>query len=200
MITEKEINISSRWGTSCNQLLTQPGRRGLAVFFPGSGYPVDAPLLYYLRQAALEEGLSCLSIDYGFYRAGIEFERSFLPTLVKECLEAISMTDIPSYIVAKSIGTVVAGEVCCQMSWFPKWLWLTPIPLTLPYIENFGGEILFGTEDRFFPQEIANTVGGNVTKFEGATHALTVPGNWRMSLEVLERVTELGAVFFKGKE
>ncbi|HHX77728.1 MAG TPA: hypothetical protein GX697_05205 [Firmicutes bacterium] len=203
MFKRTELPVASHWGVTIrNQLLTRPDAKGLAVFFPGNAYPGEGPLLYYLRLAAQEAGFNCLNINYGFYGAGADITHALFGTVISESLEALSKAkQIPDIIIAKSMGTIIGGEICNRQNWSPRCFWLTPVTATLPYIERLGGEVVYGTADNLFPPEAAAELekmeGVKITAIEKANHSLDIPGDWRTSLDILHKITETGVSFLK---
>ena len=90
----------------------------LAVFFPGIGYTVDKPLMYYSRKLAAEAGYEILLMNYtGFpkkIRGDSKRMMESLRIARKQTEEMLSDVDLNScsslLFVGKSIGTIVAAE------------------------------------------------------------------------------------------
>lgn len=202
MIISTDILVRSKWGiTVRNQLLTQSEAKGLAVFMPGRGYPGEGPLLYYARLVALEAGLNCLNVNYGFFGAGAAISNEELDDVFAESLEAVDKTgQIPDFMVGKSLGTVIIGEICAQKNWQPRCMWLTPLEHTMPHIKRLGGMVVYGTKDIHFPSIVADSLSGlsniTVNAINGANHSLTIPGNWQASMKTLKDIAGMAAEFF----
>ena len=91
----------------------------LAVFFPGIGYTVDKPLLYYSRKIAAEQGYEIKLLPYQGFPSKIMGDRGRMEESFRIALEQtqqmLSEMDLSQYekllFVGKSIGTIVAAKV-----------------------------------------------------------------------------------------
>ena len=99
----------------------KPGK--LAVFFPGIGYTVDKPLLYYSRKIAAELGYEIKLLPYQGFPAKIQgdagrMQKSFQIAL-SQAQEMLSETDFSAYdeilFVGKSIRTIVAAKIASDL-------------------------------------------------------------------------------------
>lgn len=128
----------------------------LAVFFPGIGYTVDKPLMYYSRKIAAEQGYEIKLLPYqGFppkiLGDGGRMQESFRIAL-RQTEEMLRETDLPScselLFVGKSIGTIVAAKIASDMGIKDRvrFVFYTPLEETF----SFGVEkavVFTGTND-----------------------------------------------------
>ena len=90
----------------------------IAVIFPGVGYHVDKPLLYYSRKLAGKYGYEIVCADYGTLPSGIKGDEKKMYAAYEQALAnvtaGLSEVDFSSYdrvlFISKSIGTAVAAS------------------------------------------------------------------------------------------
>ena len=93
--------------------------RKLAVFFPGIGYTIDKPLMYYSRKIAAAAGYEIKLLPYAGFPDKIQgdadrIQESYRIALTQseEMLAGMDMTAYDEIVfIGKSIGTVVAAEL-----------------------------------------------------------------------------------------
>lgn len=126
----------------------------LAVFFPGIGYHVDKPLLYYSRKIAKKYCYDEICIDYGIPESALNNSESTKEEVAalaiakaKEKLSEIVLVQYDDVIfIAKSIGTIVAGAVASELGIKPRFILFSPIRKAFMY--EFRNAIAFhGTVD-----------------------------------------------------
>lgn len=121
--------------------------KSLAVLFPGIGYNVYRPLLYFSKKMLLAKGYEVIDIKY-----------DELPRDLDKCFKIaygnaksqLSDIDINSYdkviFVSKSIGTVIAGKLNTDIDKKIDNIYFTPVAQSLDVINDYG--IVFsGTSD-----------------------------------------------------
>ena len=94
----------------------------LAVFFPGIGYTVDKPLMYYSRKIAAEQGYEIKLLPYQGFPPKIQGDagrmRESFRIALRQSEEMLQETDISSFseifFVGKSIGTIVAAKIAAE--------------------------------------------------------------------------------------
>ena len=94
----------------------------LAVFFPGMGYTVDRPLLYYSKRLAEELGYDIKLISFSGFpqvtRGDFEKIRECFDLASSQAKEQLLGLDLKSYkdivFISKSIGTVAAAEAALE--------------------------------------------------------------------------------------
>ncbi len=97
---------------------TQNAEKTLAVFFPGIGYHVDKPLLYYSRKLAKELGFECINISYGDMPENVKGnskkkQEAFI-TAKKSVCKILDSVDFSKYeriiFISKSLGSILAAD------------------------------------------------------------------------------------------
>ena len=99
----------------------------IAVIFPGVGYHVDKPLLYYSRKLAGQYGYEIVCADYGKLPSGIKGDMKKMYEAYEQALanvtEKFADLDFHSYdrvlFISKSIGTAVAASMMPNMKLAP---------------------------------------------------------------------------------
>lgn len=179
----------------------------LAIIFPGVGYTCAKPLLYYTAQLAAEYDYEVIRLDYGMDIHNFKGKtmEDLIPVAVtaKERILAqmkeinpIQYKDI--LMISKSIGTVIACKVQEELAWDKKTarhFWMTPIPLTLPYLENFSGLFVAGTGDPYISKELVEKAAfehpdktGKI--FPVCNHSLEIHGDTKGNIQRLSEVVE----------
>ena len=91
----------------------------LAVLFPGIGYHIDKPLLYYSAKLA-----------------------QAVQTALSATEEQLTTIDWTAYdrvfFLSKSIGTAIAARYAVQHNIHPRQVYYTPIEQALPYLDPTG--------------------------------------------------------------
>lgn len=182
-------------------------RKKLAVIFPGVGYTCAKPLLYYTAQLAGEYGYEVLRLDYG---ADIHSFRGrtmddLVPVIdsaqerILPRLREISEEEYGEILmISKSIGTVIACRIQEELGWkkgHVRHFWMTPIPLTLPYLAEAEGYFLAGTGDPYISRELVEEAAAgypdkNGGIFPGCNHSLEIPGDTKGNIRNLSEVIE----------
>lgn len=127
----------------------------IAVFFPGTGYHCDKPLLYYAREVAKEAGYNeQIKIEYVYDFDSVkdfeELEKTY-PILLEQIEKQLGGINWRQYedilFVSKSMGTVMAATYAEKHNLSEvKHIWLTPVEQA--YKMSKGKPIVFiGTKD-----------------------------------------------------
>ncbi|MGN7457964.1 alpha/beta hydrolase [Paenibacillus pasadenensis] len=201
---KKWIHAPSACGTEIRCRLVRQeggGSRSLAVLFPGRGYSCDMPVLYYAGKSAMEAGYDLLNLEYG-YQAARREPKSFeemTAAASADCAEVLRPL-LERYdrlaFIGKSIGTVVSGLTLEALKEEGKekeirHLFLTPLAQTIPFMLQYGGLAVAGTNDPAFgPEELRRieaAEGIELLQPEGADHALET-GEAGQSLDMLRMV------------
>lgn len=179
------------------------GGKALVVLLPGFGYGHDKPLLHYARRAAQRGGLAVEAVDYGplpreedlACRVRRAFPAAFAAAAAQldAAAEREEWRDV--YLVGKSFGTLIAGELASQRPALPiRQICLTPVPAALPYLER--PDCLWaacGDADPLLTgaalARMRALLGSRLQVFAGANHSLEVPGDPMASIEILRQVT-----------
>lgn len=135
----------------------------LAVIFPGVGYTCAKPLLYYTAAMAEEYGYETIRLDYG---KDIHSFKGRTPDALKPVTQLALSRVMPALLdlsaasyeevlfISKSIGTVIAcqAEKELTLSRPVRHFLMTPIPATLPYLNNIEGFFSQGRQIPIFLQ------------------------------------------------
>ena len=89
----------------------------IVVIFPGVGYHVDKPLLYYSKKLAAQNGYEIKEVPYGKFPKGVKgsrekMEKAFFSALEQagEILKDIDFSEYEDVLfISKSVGTAVAS-------------------------------------------------------------------------------------------
>ena len=115
----------------------------LSVFFPGIGYTVDKPLLYYSRKIASKYDYEIKLLPYGGFPEKVKGDRGRMvksfEIALEQAREMLRETDLAAYdeilFVGKSIGTIVAAKLAAE-SRVPERIRMvlyTPLPDTFSF-------------------------------------------------------------------
>ena len=133
----------------------------LAVLFPGIGYHIDKPLLYYSAKLARARGCDLLAVQYPALPTGLRGHTEKIEQAVQTALSAaeeqLTAIDWTAYdrvfFLSKSIGTAIAARYAVQHNIHPRQVYYTPIEQALPYLDPTG--IAFhGTADPWANTEL----------------------------------------------
>jgi predicted alpha/beta-hydrolase family hydrolase len=151
---------------------------GTAVLVPGSGYPPQAPLLFFAGQALLQHGWRVVHHWWSPPEGAATRELdAWVCTEVEGALPASGR----ALIVGKSLGTRAAPLAAARG--LPA-IWLTPLfgrRLLEAYGANPAPQLLVGgTADQLWDREAARALEGptrTVVEVPDADHAMLVPGD-----------------------
>ena len=155
----------------------------LAVLFPGIGYHIDKPLLYYSAKLARARGCDLLAVQYPALPTGLRghaeknrtgcADRAFCRrgTAYYHRLDRLR----PCFFLSKSIGTAIAARYAVQHNIHPRQVYYTPIEQALPYLDPTG--IAFhGTADPWANTEMITNgcrkIGIPLYLTENANHSM----------------------------
>ena len=110
----------------------------LALVFPGIGYTVDKPLLYFSRKIAAENGYEIKLLPYTGFPPKILGDREKMTESYRIALsqsrEMLSDVDFTAYdeflFIGKSIGTAVAAQIAAEIPRPVRLLLYTPLEET----------------------------------------------------------------------
>lgn len=155
----------------------------LAVVFPGVGYHVDKPLLYYAKDLAASLGYEIIEIKYGDLPSRIKgspekMRRAFTISL-ENALSSLKEVEWEKYeevlFISKSIGTAVAAEAANQMGIKTRNIYYTPVAETFQFSVQ-PGIAFHGTADSWVEtgvlQKFCAVHGIPLFITEGANHSM----------------------------
>ena len=166
----------------------------LVVMFPGVGYTMDFPLLYYASFLYEAKGYEQIHMKYNsiFFEPDLSREEKSLRVRAY-VWEKAKDVDFSAYdevvFFSKSFGTAEAGYLAEELGINPVQIYLTPVPTALPYI-NAGDTVVIGTADEVYPECKAHFDEHGIKPLyvKGANHSLEVEGKPFESLEILKDV------------
>ena len=159
----------------------------LAVFFPGIGYTVDKPLLYYSRDLAAEHGYEEILLPYGGFpknaKSGRDKMEENYRIALSQAEEMLVGIDFGNYddvlFIGKSIGTIVAGNIMKSSPYQDRIRMIFYTPLEESFAVPLKNVIVFtGAEDPWVGREksripeICREMGIPCSVIPGANHSL----------------------------
>jgi len=179
----------------------------IAVLFPGFGYTVQMPLMYYPGRLLVESGADVLLVGYNysqrpdFHSASADERDLWLRADTIAAYEAASTQRNYDRVtlVGKSIGTRAIGHLLATQERLPspQCVWLTPIlgnERLCAQIKQRPHRALFvvGTADSHYDPvklaEVQQATGGEAVVIENADHSLEIAGDIVKSIRALEGI------------
>ena len=172
----------------------------IAVIFPGVGYHVDKPLLYYSRKLADQYGYEIACADYGKLPSGIKGDMKKMYEAYEQALanvtEKFADLDFHSYdrvlFISKSIGTAVAASYDAQYEIGAGHIYYTPVEASFQAIGT-EGIVFHGTGDDWAKTEVISAEcekrGLPLYLTEHANHSMET-GDALQDLEILKTIME----------
>ncbi|MCR5575459.1 MAG: alpha/beta hydrolase [Oscillospiraceae bacterium] len=148
----------------------------LAVFFPGIGYTVDKPLLYYSRKLAAARDYEIRLLPYGGFPPKIKGDRARMAESAalayRQAEDMLADLDLRAYeallFVGKSIGTVAAAKLAAAHGVTERARFVLYTPLEETFTFPLGQTIVFtGGADPW--------VGGAENRIPGLCAARGIP-------------------------
>lgn len=184
----------------------------LAVFFPGIGYNLDKPLMYFSRDLAWQLGYEEKLLPYGNFPKKIPGDtdriKKSIEIAYEQSREMLADVDFSSYedilFVGKSIGTAVAARLASEspVSDRIRLVLYTPLPETFSY--DFGQAVVFtGTDDPWVGKEnspvpkLSNERSIPCHIVPGANHSLEVD-NVHENIRQLKKIMKKTEKFIGG--
>lgn len=178
-------------------------KKGAVVLFPGVRYSVDTPLLYYAGSAFAQRGYEILPVDYGDEAQSLTGLERTADALEGPVLDQLRSWNLGQYedvvFVSKSIGTVLAGRCAQRLGCAVRHIYLTPLELTLPYL-NRAEDIAVGAgADPFLDAERlkAHCEAQSVPLrlYPGVGHRLEDKQDLRRTLDILGEIVAIYGAF-----
>lgn len=168
----------------------------LIVFFPGAGYGLDCPLLYYADFIYETKGFDRIHMNYQSILSNRELSLENKLTKIREYVyEQVKDIDFALYdevvFLSKSIGAVEAGILAKKIGINVVQIFITPIEDAIPYC-NADCCVVIGTEDKAY-RAYREYCDANCIKalfVEGANHSLEVEGQPHQSIDILKIVMQ----------
>ena len=128
----------------------------LAVFFPGIGYTVDKPLLYYSRRIAASYGYEIKLLPYSGFPQNVRGDNEKMAECCQIALaqagKMLAETDLSAYddvlFIGKSIGTTVSADLASKSPAASRIRFVLYTPLEDTFAFSFKNAVVFtGTDD-----------------------------------------------------
>jgi pimeloyl-ACP methyl ester carboxylesterase len=155
----------------------------VAVILPGSGYTIQAPLLYWGAEILKAGGWRVLAVSWSPADLLLDDPRGFVEAEV-EAAFAAAPAATTRLLFAKSLGTFAAPWAAAHGI---AGVWLTPV-LTISDVSDALNAsvstrdlIIGGTADPLWRSDAIAATAASVLEIPDANHALVVPGDWRRS-------------------
>lgn len=176
--------------------------RKLAVFFPGIGYTVDKPLLYYSRRIAADCGYEIRLLPYSGFPEKLRGDRKKMEESYQIALsqsrQMLADVDLEAYedvlFIGKSIGTIMAARLAFESSAPVRLILYTPLDDT--FLFPIKEAIAFmGTADPWVGgeksriRELCSKQGITCISVLGANHSLE-SGNLNEDLKNLQMIMQ----------
>jgi predicted alpha/beta-hydrolase family hydrolase len=152
---------------------------GTAVLVPGSGYPPQAPLLFFAGMALLEHGWR---VEHHWWDPPEDVSGDEINTWVRAEVEGALPATGRALVVGKSLGTRAAPVVAERR--LPA-IWLTPLLGNRRLVEAIAANpapqlLVGGAADHLWDKSVARTLEGptrTVLEVPDADHVMLVPGD-----------------------
>ncbi|TFC60879.1 MULTISPECIES: hypothetical protein [unclassified Cryobacterium] len=157
----------------------------VAVLLPGVNYSVQAPVLYWCATLLAERGWHVQAVDWSVDDEALAHPLPFVERAAADAFDA-SPASSRRLVVTKSFGTYA-------LPWARRagiaGVWLTPLlteePVRRALSEATAADLAVGGElDAFWRPDTVRGTAAQLLSVPGAGHALTLPGDWRGSLDL----------------
>ena len=159
----------------------EPYEKKISIIFPGMGYHIDKPLLYYAKDMVALKDYEYHCVEYGeLFQENIKDNlREYIKEAVIKVEKQLNEIDFLQYndviFISKSIGSVIAAEYIKSHNLIVRQIIYTPIQATLSY-ELKDCIVFHGTKDLYCKTEdLENCCAENHSTLyilEGANHSL----------------------------
>ena len=166
----------------------------LVVIFPGVGYGLDSPLLYYADFLYETNGFDRIHMNYQsiFSNRDLSLEnklqkvREYIWLQVKEV--NFDLYDEVVFL-SKSVGSVEAGILAEQLKLDVVQVFITPVEEAISYCDA-NSIVVIGTKDKAYElyKNHCEENGIKVMYVEDANHSLEIEGKPYESIDVLKGV------------
>lgn len=170
----------------------------IAVVFPGIGYHVDKPLLYYSKKIAASHGYEIKNVPYGNFPSGVKGNKKRMNACftdaLDQCEDILLDVDFLQYseilFLSKSIGTLIASAYGQKHGLKTRNVYFTPVGESFQFMDQ-PGIVFHGTADGWVDTEtvITECKDRNLPLYiiENANHSLET-GDWALDIRNLESI------------
>ena len=185
--------------------------RRLAAFFPGIGYTMDRPLLYFSRRIAEHLGYEIRPLPYTGFPQGVRGDRQKM----EECLR-IALTQAESMLsdldwnvyedivfIGKSVGTIAAAALAAENPVREKIRQVIYTPLEDTFSVPIRDAVAFtGSEDPWTGEGRIQALCAKrnipCTVIPGGNHSLE-SGRWQEDVDNLKSILGETEAFLRGE-
>lgn len=136
-------------------------KKGIALVFPGIGYHVDKPLLYYSKKLASGYGYEIKDVPYGGFKKNVKGNDQKMEEAFRDALEQsekiLKDVDFSQYdrilFLSKSIGTAIAAAYAAEHELKTGNVFYTPVLQSFRAMKD-PGIVFHGTADQWLDHEI----------------------------------------------
>ena len=164
----------------------------LIVFFPGAGYGMDCPLLYYADFLFETNGYERMHMNYQNILAcaerPLEVKLQVLREYTWSQMQNVNFCEYEEIVfLSKSIGAIEAGIIAEKLDVPVKQIFLTPVEEAAAYLRS-DSCVVIGTNDKAyrFYKTCCEEKDMKALYIEGADHSLEIAGKPYESIKVLE--------------
>lgn len=183
----------------------------LAILFPGIGYHIDKPLLYYARKIAKEndyQEIICLNYSYhGENIRGNEKKmQEVFEILFQQAAEQLKEIEFSKYeeilFISKSVGTIIASAYAEEHKILCRQILYTPLEQTYQY-QHKDAIAFIGSKDPWSDVKAVKILSGEqqvpINEYEDADHSLETT-NTLQNIEVLKDVMHKTERYIQNEE
>ncbi|MFE4194656.1 hypothetical protein ACFRJ9_02230 [Paenarthrobacter sp. NPDC056912] len=157
----------------------------VAVLLPGSGYPVQGPVLFWAGEMLAAMGWHVQAVRWTADDEPGADPHAFVARAAEQAFAAAPSAS-QRLVVAKSFGTLA-------IPWAEETrtagVWLTPLLTDAKVRETIGHTdkadlFVGGSDDKLWDGGRTSESAGTFVEIPGADHSLQIPNNWRASQEL----------------
>lgn len=184
-------------------------KKKIAVLFPGIGYHIDKPLLYYSRKLAMERGYEIAEVKYGELPVNVKGNAKKMLEAFNKALqyskEQLDKIDFNVYdemlFISKSVGTAVAAAYAKNNKINARQIYYTPVAESFEVIGE-NGIVFHGTADPWVDTDIVRNEceKRNLPLYisENANHSMET-GNVEKDIVIMEEIMKKTAEYMDAK-
>ena len=168
----------------------------LIVIFPGAGYGLDSPLLYYADFLFETKGYERIHMDYQNILSNRELSLENKIAMIREYVyKQVKDIEFTSYdeivFLSKSIGALEAGILTEKLGVNVIQIFITPVEEAVSYCEK-NSYVVIGTKDKAYQvyKDYCDTNDIKALFVDEANHSLEVEGKPYQSMDVLKKVMQ----------
>lgn len=161
------------------------GEAKVAVLLPGSGYPVQGPVLFWVGEMLTAFGWHVQAVRWTPEDEPGPDPHAFVARAAEEAFAAVPLTS-RRLVVAKSFGTLAIPWAEDTKT---AGVWLTPLLTDAKVRETIAHTdkadlFIGGSEDKLWDGGQKSESVGTFVEIPGADHSLQIPNDWRASQEL----------------